>query len=92
MRISNYEFKDQIIILDANEFEKCSFDNCRLIVQGFGGFKLIECKRDNCKFEFAGPAAMTLNIMGNLYHQGGKDLVENAFKHIREAGNGASKD
>lgn len=84
MKICDYEFKDQVIVLDMNEFEHCSFENCTMIVQGLGGFKFTECKRNNCKFEFAGPASMTLQVMSNLYHQGGKDLVEAAFDNIRK--------
>lgn len=84
MKIADYKFKDEVIVLDANEFERCTFDNCRLTVQGFGGFKMTECQRNNCRFEFAGPALMTLQIMSIMYNQGGKDMIEAVFKDIRE--------
>ena len=87
MKISNYQFSNEEVLLDFHQYETCQFTNCRLVVLGHGPFALNQCEINNCEFTFAGPAASTIQTLATIYHinDQGKQLVEGTFEQIRKA-------
>lgn len=84
MRIHEHEFVDQVVHMDFHEFDHCTFTRCRLIIHGFGTFKLSGCSFDvACRFEFADAAANTLAVLAAMYHGGFQALIEATIKNIR---------
>jgi hypothetical protein len=89
MKITKNTFTNEEVILDFNEFQECSFTNCRFVVLGYAPFSLNECQVTNCEFTFGGPAASTIQTMASIYHNigdQGKALIESTFENIRNAG------
>ena len=48
-------FEGQTIVLDGNDYLRCRFLRCRIIVTR-GNFSVRECTFDTCNFEFSGVA------------------------------------
>ena len=91
MKIIKNHFINEEVILDFHEYEGCTFSNCRFVVLGYGAFALDQCEVINCEFNFAGPAASTIQTMSTIYNsigEQGKSLIEGTFESIR---NGNSK-
>ena len=86
MRIHEHDFEDEDIVVDFHEFDHCTFTNCRMIIHGYGSFKLQKSEIKGCTWQFAGPAAHTIQAMAKLYSGGGKELVERTFDVIRSGG------
>lgn len=84
MRIHEHEFENQEVVLDFHEFDHCTFKNCRMKVYGYGAFTLKNNTISDCKWEFAGPAASTVQVMTLLYHGGARDLIEATMENIRK--------
>lgn len=84
LNIHEYPFEDEDIVLDFHAFKKCKFKNCKLIFHGHGPVKLESCMFDSCSWEFAGPAANTLNFMTALYHNklGAEKIIEQTINNI----------
>jgi hypothetical protein len=88
MKISNYQFANEEVVLDFHHYEACQFNTCRLVVLGHGDFAFERCEITNCEFTFAGPAASSIKTMATIYHQmgdQGKALIEGTFNQIRNA-------
>ena len=83
MRISEHTFESQDVVLDFHEFDHCTFKDCRLTIHGTGIFTLKSCHFVGCTFQFAGPAAMTLQILTSLYHGGFAPVVDGTIENIR---------
>jgi hypothetical protein len=90
MKISNYKFANEEVVLDFHQYDSCEFTDCRFVVLGHGAFALNQCEVKNCEFSFGGPAASTIQTMATIYHSlgdQGKNLIEGTFDQIRNAGN-----
>lgn len=85
MKFEQHTFEDQDVLLDANQFVDCTFIRCKLIYMGISvtnlGARLIK----DCTWEFAGPAANTVNFMANLYNVGGSasEMIANTLDNIK---------
>lgn len=73
----------EVVSLDGQHFEKCTFDHCTLQFGGTAPVGLANNTFTNCDWSFVGPAATTLDFLSALYHGGGKKLIEDTFENIR---------
>jgi len=89
------EYRDQTIekqdvLLDGNTFTGCTFRNCRMIFKGMHPVMLgANHFTENVKWQFDGPAALTVQFMTALYHgagEGGRNIIEKTFENIRRGG------
>ena len=88
MKIVKNKFVNEEVLLDFHEYAACEFRDCRMVILGHGPFLLTKCKVINCTFNFAGPAAKTVQTMSAIYHLSGdqgKQLIEATFDNIRKA-------
>jgi hypothetical protein len=79
-------FKNSTIHLDSSTFENCTFENCTLVYSGLMQPTLVGNDFAQCRWEFAGSAANTINFLTGFYQTGGKDVVEATLNNIREGG------
>lgn len=88
MRVVNYRFEHQEVVLDFHEFKGCTFTGCNLVYFGHGPVTLDTCTFDSCQWNFSGPAANALQFMTGLYHAGvgAKELIEQTIDNIRRGG------
>lgn len=82
MRISEHVFEGQDVVVDFHHFDHCCFKDCRLIVHGVGGFHFFNCEIIACDWQFRGPAAVTLRVLGQLYQSGFATIVERTLAEI----------
>ena len=80
----NRTYEDQTMQLDENEYVNCTFRRCRLQYGG-AALKLEGNNFSQCTWEFTDAAGRTVNFMMALYHQGGRELIEQTFENIRKA-------
>lgn len=92
MLYQNRTFQNQDVVLDDNEFNGCTLENCNLIYSGSGKVALHNNSFIECRVIFNGPAASSLDFLGSLYRGGWADLVEATFANIRRGGNNISGD
>ena len=71
------------ILLDGSSFERCVFNDCRMIYQGGEPPQLVNCTFKGSNFGMDGPAANTLAFLNAMYHGGMKSVVEATFDNIR---------
>jgi hypothetical protein len=83
MRISEHTFEREDVVLDFHEFDHCVFVDCRFFIHGAGAFKLIGNEIRGGSFVLAGPAALTLQVLRELYHGGGAEWVEALIAGLR---------
>jgi hypothetical protein len=69
--------------LDGNEYNGCTFENCRLIYRGAIVTKLARCSFPGSVFIFENGAHRTLDFLQILYHGGVQPLIEQLFNNIR---------
>ena len=67
MRFENQTFRNATVELDFNEFARCRFEHCNVVVRGMSPLAFTECHFEGCNFHFDGPAAMTINVLRELY-------------------------
>ena len=67
MRFENQTFKSQAVELDFNQFVRCHFENCNIVVRGLSQLSYMECTFDACNFHFDGPAALVIGILRDLH-------------------------
>ncbi len=87
MKIVKNTFANEEVLLDFHEYDTCVFRDCRFVVLGYGPFVLNQCEVINCTFNFAGPAANTIQTMSAIYNNNGdqgKQLIEATFDNIRK--------
>ena len=87
MKIVKTTFANEEVLLDFHEYDTCVFRDCRFVVLGYGPFVLNQCEVINCTFNFAGPAANTIQTMSAIYNNNGeqgKQLIEATFDNIRK--------
>lgn len=80
------KFKNSTIHLDSSTFEYCTFENCTLVYSGLMQPTLMGNDFAECKWEFAGSAANTINFLTVFYQAGGQDIVEATLDNIRKGG------
>jgi hypothetical protein len=84
-RIIGKPFSNQEIRLDGREYTDCVFQSCLLVYSGKRKFRLIGSSMSaDCRFEFRGKAAETVETMSELYALGdwGKQSVREALRRI----------
>lgn len=64
----NCSFKGTTVILDGNEYNKCIFEKCKIVVTR-GNFSLKNSTFDGCNFEFGGEAANIKDLVMGLLNQ-----------------------
>lgn len=85
------QYKDSLfqggrVLLDGSEFYSCRFEGTIMVVTGTAPATLKDCAFINVRWEFDGPASLTLNFLAAMYQgagEGGKQLVEQVFDTIR---------
>jgi hypothetical protein len=66
MNAKNQKFEEQTVYLDGCAFYDCEFVRCTLVYSDLMPVTLIGCTFSNCAFDFAGPAANTLQYLYSL--------------------------
>jgi hypothetical protein len=69
--------------LDGNRFVDCTFLECTLVYRGGELPLMVNCRLDRCQIIFAGAAARAVEFATELYHGGGRTVVEATFDSIR---------
>ncbi|MCA8999519.1 MAG: hypothetical protein KDA80_21165 [Planctomycetaceae bacterium] len=85
------EFKEETftgdpVEIDGNRYENCTFENCTLVFKGGGLPALINCKINNCRWEFREGADRTIAFLRGLYHglgDNGKQVIEQTVEAIK---------
>jgi hypothetical protein len=85
MIAADQTFKGATIFIDGGAFARCKFEGCILVFSGLIPAHLEGCYFNNCKWEFAGPAANTFGFLATLYAAGARELVEKTFDNIRKS-------
>ena len=62
------EFQGSTVVLDGNEYIRCKFTNCRVVVTR-GNFRLEDSSFDSCAFEFGGEAENIKHLVMGLVGQ-----------------------
>lgn len=62
------KFEGTTIVLDGNEYLRCQFYHCRIVVTR-GNFSLRNCAFDDCTFDFGGEAANIRDLVLGLVNQ-----------------------
>jgi hypothetical protein len=84
-RISGRPFSNQEVHLDGHEYTDCTFQSCLLVYMGKRKFRLIgNMVSADCRFEFRGKAAETVETLYELYALGdwGKQSVRDTLRRI----------
>lgn len=71
------------LALDGKRFVNCQLVQCKLTFRGtqlpeFKGSRIVDCQ-----ILFQGPAAATLQMLGDLYRSGQGSMVESIFAHLK---------
>lgn len=86
MLLQDQTFENQDVHLDFTEYQRCTFNHCRILYRGFGPVRLGENTFNGCEFYFVDGARHTMEFLSDLYHglgATGRDLIEEAFDNIR---------
>jgi hypothetical protein len=75
MNATKQKFEDETVYLDGCAFYDCEFIRCNLVYSGLIPVTLVGCVFTHCAFDFAGPAANTLQYLYSLAHVS-KDSME----------------
>jgi hypothetical protein len=88
MEAKDQSFANASEVLDGNQYENCTFDNCQLLYRGGEIPRVVGCTFNNCQWRFEDAAERTLVFMRQLYHgmgPGGKQLMEATLNIIRQS-------
>jgi hypothetical protein len=87
MEYRDADISGEDVLLDGNVFSGCTFHDCGIVYQASAPFSLTACSfKENVEWRFDGAAASTLQFLALLYNEageGGRNLVEETFEHIR---------
>lgn len=86
MVIKNYTFEAERVLMDFHEYRHCTFKKCRLIFCGYSAMTVENCRFDECRWEFGGPAMATLQFLAHLNQSGtdmGRAIVHQAIGLIQ---------
>ncbi len=70
MKYTGETYNGETIRLDSNEFEGCTFINCKFVFEG-GQTSIHGCTIDAIHITFQGAAGSTLNLMRVIYRAAG---------------------
>ncbi len=91
MRYVGQIFNNEAIDVDSKKFERCTFNQCKIVFNGRAATEFSGCTFNECQWVFNAGAEQTLHYLTALYHglgQGGSDIVEAIFDSIRQGGMG----
>ena len=85
MRYNNRTFTREVVQLDGNEFQGCTFRECRLDYGGTTPVFLYGCHFDDCTWGFVGDALNTITWLTFLYQMdtSTRQVVEDIIDNIR---------
>ena len=86
MDYKDQTFTGEVVKIDDNKFEECSFVRCKVIYAGGDRFGLLRCTFDACSFSFEGAAQNTLNFMALLYDECGREgqeFIDDALNQLK---------
>jgi hypothetical protein len=83
-------FTDAHIYLDGSAFYRCKFHRCTVVINGLMGCTLVDPQFVDCRWQVAGPAQTTFELLAALYQAGAVDLIEGTFDQIRGKRRGQS--
>jgi hypothetical protein len=92
--VSGKSFKGQRVVLDGKVFEKCQFDDCRLIIEGDNVFEMQDCNiAENCELAVEGRGRVILHVLKLMLHSGGwlSRVADNVLYTVRQPPKGAQK-
>lgn len=87
MRVANRHFSNEIVELDGNQFEGCTFTECKLRFSAFDRVYFTGCVFTQCDWAFDGPAENMLFFLSDLYHglgPRGHTIVDLIFRGIQD--------
>jgi hypothetical protein len=84
MEFKNETFGVEVVELDGNTFDGCTFNGTILVIGGTDVFSLTNCTFNGFKFAFQGASAQTVNVLGSLYKGGFGQHIEALFQNIRD--------
>lgn len=79
-------FLSERVLMDGNEFRRCTFTDCQLVFRGEQPFVLDQCMIQDPEWVLDGPAANTIQFLTTAYHsmgEAGVRLIEATFNNIR---------
>jgi hypothetical protein len=76
------EFRNKTIATDGEEYETCSFNECRLTFAGGEPPRFYDCVFINCDIDVIGPALRTVGFLTALWISGLTVPVEDIFNSI----------
>jgi hypothetical protein len=79
MIITNQVFEDIGISIDGDTYIRCTFKNCTLNFSGALPVNIHSSVFTDCHWNFLGSAQVTINFLLNIYHNVGKELIEQLF-------------
>ncbi|MCX8109509.1 MAG: hypothetical protein N3G20_11980, partial [Verrucomicrobiae bacterium] len=88
MIIKSYTFEAQPVLMDFHDFRHCIFRRCRLIFCGYSDLRIDNCRFEDCRWEFGGPAMLTLQLLSNFHKSGtemGRLIVQQAINIITQS-------
>jgi hypothetical protein len=58
-------YENERVVLGGGRFDHCTFRNCELVFDG-NPADMKECRIENCRHSFVGPASVTLSYLSVL--------------------------
>jgi len=88
MKFEEKTFSNGRVQLDNNFFDRCTFNNCQLVVSGTKSGTaqtgMTNCVLNEVTLVFDGPAASTLQMLTALYGGGFKHIIDELFDDVRK--------
>jgi hypothetical protein len=87
MRYADRQFRHETVELGGNQFENCTFTECKLLFSALERVYFTGCVFTQCDWAFDGPAENMLYFLFDLYHglgPRGHTVVDLIFKGIQE--------
>lgn len=66
MKITDRSYWNETIELDGNDFRRCTFTECKLVLRARWGVTMLECTFENCEWSFAGAAALVIKFLRSI--------------------------
>ncbi len=86
----NQSFEAQTLTIDGHVYRNCTFNRCMLTYAGGELPVMVDNSINNCQWNFDGHAARTIQFMAGLYQGGMREVIEQTFDNIRNAGQAPS--
>jgi hypothetical protein len=77
-------FQRERVVLDGNEYDKCTFDLCELVYSGGPPPSFSNCSFTNFRIVFDGPAASTVAFLKamSMPNSGMQSIVRDTFPDL----------